>query len=77
MGCPVEGCVPGTDPSAPEKLEKFRAAMGHPCLILQCAINKGVDYCTRCGEFPCEVHYQQGLFSEKLLDMLKGMLGRG
>jgi len=77
IGCPVEGCVPGTDPKAPEKLEKFTAAMGHPCYILECAIKKNVDYCTRCAEFPCEVHYQQGgPYSQKILDMLKGLLGK-
>ena len=74
--CPIGRCVPGTDPSAPEKLEKFKAAMGHPCSILECAINKNVDHCFRCGEFPCEVHYQQEIFSKKLLDMIKGMLAQ-
>jgi hypothetical protein len=40
--CPIDGCVAGTDPRAPEKLEKFTAAMGHPCLILECAIKNKV-----------------------------------
>jgi hypothetical protein len=74
--CPIDGCVAGTDPKAAEKLEKFTAAMGHPCPILECAIKNKVDYCTRCDEFPCEVHYQQELYSKKLLDMIKGMLGK-
>jgi len=43
--CPIGRCVPGTDPKAPEKLEKFKTAMGHHCFILECAINKKVDYC--------------------------------
>jgi len=69
--------VPGTDPRAPEKLEKFKAAMGRPCFILECAIKNKVDHCTRCDQFPCEVHYQQGWpFSQQLLDILKGMLGK-
>ena len=72
--CPVDRCGPGTNPEAPAKLEKFKAAMGHPCLILECAINKGVDHCFRCDEFPCEIHYKQEIFSHKLLDMIKGML---
>lgn len=38
--CPIGRCVPGTDPKAPEKLEKFKAATGHPCFILECAIKK-------------------------------------
>ena len=68
------GCVAGTDPRAPEKAEKFKAAMGHPCLILECAIKNKVDYCLRCDKFPCEVHYQQELFSKKTLDVIKGVL---
>jgi len=74
--CPINRCVPGTDPAAHEKLERFTAAMGHPCAILQCVIDKGVDHCTRCPEFPCNVHYEQEIYSHKLLDMIKGMLGR-
>jgi hypothetical protein len=73
---PIGRCVPGTDPRAPEKLEKFKAAMGNPCLILECAIKKNVDHCFRCDEFPCEIHYQQEIFSKKLLDMIKRMLGK-
>jgi hypothetical protein len=74
--CPFgDGCVPGTDPTAPEKLEKFTAAMGGPCFILECAIKNKVDHCTRCDEFPCKVHYQQGgPYSKKTLDMIKGVL---
>ena len=51
--CPIGRCVAGTDSQAPQKLERFTAAMGHPCLILQCAIKKGKDYCFQCDEFPC------------------------
>jgi len=68
--------VPGTDPKAPEKAEKFKAVMGQPCLILECAIKNKVDHCTRCGEFPCEVHYQQELYSKKLLDTIKVIEGK-
>ena len=74
--CPIDRCVAGTDAKAPEKLERFKAAMGHPCLILECAINKGVDHCFRCEQFPCETHYQQEVFSKKLLDMIKDMTGK-
>lgn len=74
--CPIDGCVPGTNPKAPEKLEKFKAAMGHPCMILECAIGKQVNHCTRCDDFPCGVHYKQEIYSHKLLDMIKGMLGK-
>ncbi len=75
--CPlVDGCVPGTDPKAPEKAEKFKAIMGQPCYMLECAIKKNVDHCTRCSEFPCEVHYEHGLFTTKLLDTIKLILGK-
>jgi len=72
--CPVGGCVPGTDPSAPQKLESFKAVIGHPCYILECAIKNKVDHCTRCDKFPCQIHYENGIFSTKLLDILKVML---
>jgi len=65
-----------TDPKAPEKLEKFKEAIGHPRMILECAIGKQVDHCTRCDDFPCEVHYKQEIYSHKLLNMIKGMLGK-
>ena len=72
-----DGCVPGTDSRAPEKLEKFKEALGAPCVLLECAINKQVDHCNRCDEFPCELHYRQGFpFSAKLLDMIRDMLGQ-
>ena len=71
--CPVGSCVAGTDEKAPEKLEKFKAAFGHSCAVLECAIKNKVDYCFRCEKFPCDVHYQQELYSKKLLDMIRGM----
>lgn len=71
--CPIGGCGPGTDPKAKERAEKFRAALGHPCMILECAIEKDQDYCFQCDDFPCDVHYEQEIFSHKLLDMIKGM----
>ncbi|MCK4391906.1 hypothetical protein KAX17_03280 [Candidatus Bipolaricaulota bacterium] len=74
--CPIGGRIPGTDPKAPEKLEKFKEAMGHPCMTLECAIGKQVDHCRRGDDFPCEVHYKQEIHSHKLLDMIKGMLGK-
>jgi hypothetical protein len=72
--CPLgDRCIAGTDPKAPEKLDRFKAATGHTCLILECAINNNVDYCFRCDKFPCETHYQQEIFSHKLLDLIKSM----
>ena len=75
--CPFDGCVAGTDPKAPEKLEKFKVTMGHPCSILECAIKSEVNYCTRCDQFHCNVHYEQGgPYSKQTLDMLKGILAK-
>jgi hypothetical protein len=71
--CPIGGCVPGTDPQAPDKAEKLKVALGEPCMILECAIQKGADHCFRCDEFPCDVHYKQEVFSHKLLDTIKGI----
>ena len=69
-----DGCLAGTDPRSSAKLEKFTNAVGHPCLILDCAIKNNIDHCFRCDKFPCEIHYQQEIYSHKLLDMIKGML---
>ena len=75
--CPFNGCVPGTGPKAMEKLQKFKAAMGHSCSTLACAIKNEVDYYTRCDRFRCDVHYKQGgPYSKQTLDMLKGVLGK-
>ena len=76
VGCPTDGCVPGTDPKAPEKLEKFKAVMGEPCFVFACAIKNKVDYCTRCDEFPCEVHDKDGPYRNEVLDMIKDALGK-
>ena len=70
--CIIGGCVAGTDEKAPQKQEKLRA-IGTPCAVLECAIKNEVDYCLRCEEFPCEVHYQEHPYSKKFLDIYKGM----
>ena len=72
--CPIDRCVAGTDPQAPKKLEKLTAAKGHPCLTLECAIKKDQDYCFQCEEFPCAIHYQQGIYSKEHLNITKSML---
>lgn len=72
--CPIDRCVPGIDAKALEKLERFTKVMGHPCSILDSAIKNNVDHCFGCDKFPCEIHYQQQIYGQKLLDMIKGML---
>lgn len=71
-GCPIDGCVAGNDPRAPERLEKLKAAVGESCAVLECAIKNKVDYCLRCEKFPCEIHYQEYPYSRKFLDIFKG-----
>jgi len=69
--CEMGGCVAGTDEKAPGKLEKLKAAGTRTCEALECAINKKRDYCLRCKEFPCEIHYRQNPYCEVLLDYVK------
>ncbi|RLC72475.1 MAG: hypothetical protein DRI26_02870, partial [Chloroflexi bacterium] len=39
---------------------------------LECAMKKGVDYCLRCKEFPCELLYRSEIpYSKRLLDLIK------
>ena len=45
------------------------------CSIYGCAQRKKAEYCGPCDQFPCDIHYQQEIYSKKLLDMIKGMLG--
>jgi len=68
------GCVPGTDPRAPEKLEEVKQTLGKPCPMLECAIKKKVAYCLGCVEFPCDVAYQEMPYSKKLLDLYKSFM---
>ena len=65
------GCPPGTDPKAPERLEKIKQMMGTTCAVLECAMKSNVDYCLSCAEFPCDIHYQGIPYSKKLLDLFK------
>lgn len=66
------GCVSGTDPDAPRVLERIRKGMGNPCPVLECAIERKVEYCLGCEEFPCKVHYQHQVpYSKKALDLFK------
>ena len=70
--CP--GCVAGTDEKAKAMVEWLKG-MEISCPVLECAIKSKVDYCLRCGKFPCDVFYQAEFpYGEKLLDMFKEML---
>jgi hypothetical protein len=65
------GCLPGTDPRAPERLEKVKQMVGMSCPVLECAIKNKVAYCLSCDKFPCEVHYRGMPYSKNLLDIFK------
>ena len=65
------GCLPGTDPGAPERAEKIRKMVGMPCPMLECAIKNKVDYCLKCPGFPCDIAYQEIPYSKKFLDIMK------
>jgi hypothetical protein len=48
-------CGPGGSPEAQRKMAAQVRILGAPCPILECASNRGIEYCLRdCEEFPCE-----------------------
>jgi len=66
------GCMPGTDPRVPERLEQLRQMLGGlTCPMLECAAKNKVDYCLKCAMFPCDIAYQEIPYSKKLLDVFK------
>ena len=65
-------CFPGTDPRSPKRLEQMRRDYGYNCGVLECAINKRLDYCFQCDEFPCDIHCKvRSPFSKGELDFFK------
>ena len=64
-------CGAGGSRAAEEKIAAQVRIFGIPCLILECARGKGVEYCPRdCEDFPCEL-FRVGPypFSEGFLNM--------
>jgi len=57
--CEMGGCCPGTDESVPERQRRMKEELGTTCPILECAAKRGIDYCFKCPDFPCEVYYAQ------------------
>ena len=65
-------CFEGTNPKSPGRFEQLRKDFGFSCAVLECAIRKKVDYCLKCDEFPCEVHYHVLFpYSRNILDFYK------
>jgi hypothetical protein len=71
--CP--GCAPGNDPKAPAFMETLKG-LGMSCPVLECAIKNKVDYCFKCEEFPCDVHYLGSPYAKALLDTWKKFSGK-
>lgn len=65
-----DGCKAGTDPKAINVLQGFEAKIGYPCPVLKCAIDKRVDYCFRCNDFPCEKH-DGFIYHQSFLDWVR------
>lgn len=66
------GCPSGTDPGAKDRLDELKKDIGMICPVLKCAMEKNVDYCLRCNDFPCDIHYKYNYpYSDLFLDNLK------
>ena len=46
------------------------------CSLYSCASKKAVRYCFECGEFPCNTHYEKGIYTKRALDSWKKMMGK-
>jgi len=47
-------CGPGTSDEGRAKMEAQKELFGMACTMLECAISRGIAYCTRdCPDFPC------------------------
>ena len=66
-----EGCCSGIDEDIERTIEWMRKEIGG-CSILECAHKNKTDYCLRCRNFPCELHYEKGPYKRNFLDVLKG-----
>lgn len=56
LGCV---CSSGAEEIAKEKVETRWGGKGVLCLVLGCAVKRGVAYCMRdCEEFPCEKYFE-------------------
>lgn len=64
-------CGHGKSPEAKRKLNAQIRIFGAPCQVLNCAVNKELQYCMRdCRSFPCEVFSKNRYpFSEGFLNM--------
>ena len=69
------GCYPGTHEKVPARQEQIKRKLGHTCPILRCAREKNVDYCLRCDDFPCAIHFEKEVvYSKKYLKTYKNYM---
>jgi hypothetical protein len=70
LGCV---CSSGTEEIAKEKVSTKWGGKGVLCLVLDCAVKRGVAYCMRdCNEFPCQKYYEwQFPYGKDYLEMHK------
>lgn len=66
-------CGAGTSLAAREKKAAQMRLFGNACPMLACAIERGIDYCSRdCDEFPCDVFSKNSSpYSKTFLSMQK------
>jgi hypothetical protein len=56
LGCV---CSSGAEEITKDKIETRWGDKGILCLVLDCAVKRGVAYCMRdCEEFPCEKYFE-------------------
>jgi len=56
LGCV---CSSGIEKAAKEKVKTQWGGKGVLCLVLDCAVKRGVAYCMRdCEEFPCQKYFE-------------------
>lgn len=65
-----KGCCSGIDKNIYEIIEWMRKEIGG-CSILECAHKSKTDYCLKCDNYPCELHYEKGPYKKEFLDVLK------
>ncbi|MHA1593300.1 MAG: DUF3795 domain-containing protein [Candidatus Baldrarchaeia archaeon] len=46
------------------------------CKFYACAKRKSVGMCFYCDEFPCTLHYEDGIYTTRILNLWKSLLGK-
>jgi len=43
------------------------------CPLYICALENAVRFCFQCNKFPCQTHYEKGIYKKEALDSWKKM----